>query len=905
MAKQQISNGNGNGILLNSPTSPSTSQLSGTLPSPPLSPRVSEGQTKVQGLLIPTDRNRDELESKWLPRLGRLRVLKEVVLTGYSLFSLRTWYLSRTHWSLSIVTQTGKPTEQVSVYLIVPSLELSEHAGMLELASAIQSLSNETHATPRKTDYGTLLVATPSAFGQDAFPIPGGDFRQARPYLVVNTDLRRLGCGGRAAMGMERPISTVRRKFIELYRLPAPPSAQTTVSPTTSPTRSTDGFNSPHPILSDPFTGMLTEMVRLVQAALAIWGLYGPDREEQEIDGLFCDETKAAIFGWRRLMGMEHEESMRLEKETSGGCIDPKTLAALLGSITSVRYQLAALGVEKLPKDPFTSVKRFLHAWQSHQVMVGRGADKVRFLTVASIRALHTHYLNERTRSPADALKVHRLLAHATSSLSANLKGGAAEDTPLRKREHHLRFSRDSLPEDSDNESGVGLIVPEGQVGPVAPPDVITTDLEAYTKGILKSREKDWDVMGARRVAELWNGHTAENFGSAKRSHSRGMLRRRTASHDPVGNDDASDGSGPKGAFEKIARTGHALRGGFGLVSRRNTAYETSDSDTGAGPGPNSLKQSLIRRKQNTVPTVIEPWLSTSPSLNMSMRNLDRSGTRPAFLSATSRPASKRPSINTNMSGDASDAISRVSHRTASPSEDRASFVARSMSDRALAWRDRGRTTAMLRTSSDGADVMIEEGGMEWEVVNPHGTGRGQSERYEHVELKRRHSLQDRTEYKNMRILSITDTNREHLAVDVQMCRIVLEMRERERQLATKEQELQILEKAVYTASDDLIAVHRARQQIISRLTEKAQVVQRDLQKTLDDVDDDHALQWASKKIQYYLSEDTNMNEVMWSLRDLRKRWEEARAGVRQRAEGTENGNAVQGGGGRRWYWFW
>ena len=36
------------------------------------------------------------------------------------------------------------------------------------------------------------------------------------------------------------------------------------------------------------------------------------------------------------------------QKETSGGCIDPKTLAALLSSITSTRYQLDALDVEKV-----------------------------------------------------------------------------------------------------------------------------------------------------------------------------------------------------------------------------------------------------------------------------------------------------------------------------------------------------------------------------------------------------------------------------------------------------------------------------------------------------------------------------------------------------------------------------
>jgi hypothetical protein len=45
----------------------------------------------IRGLLVPTDRTREELEDKWLPRLGKLRVDREVELAGYSLYSLRTW----------------------------------------------------------------------------------------------------------------------------------------------------------------------------------------------------------------------------------------------------------------------------------------------------------------------------------------------------------------------------------------------------------------------------------------------------------------------------------------------------------------------------------------------------------------------------------------------------------------------------------------------------------------------------------------------------------------------------------------------------------------------------------------------------------------------------------------------
>ena len=106
------------------------------------------------------------------------------------------------------------------------------------------------------------------------------------------------------------------------------------------------------------------------------------------------------------------------------------------------------------------------------------------------------------------------------------------------------------------------------------------------------------------------------------------------------------------------------------------------------------------------------------------------SASRHSFHSAASQT---RPSITTNVSYDGSDVISRRSYLFSLPDDrwdgerdgerDRGG-----MSDRAVAWLNRGRATAMLRTSSDGADVILEEGGMEWEIVNPHGTGKGQRE---------------------------------------------------------------------------------------------------------------------------------------------------------------------------------
>lgn len=391
----------------------------------------------------------------------------------------------------------------------------------------------------------------------------------------------------------------VRRKFFELYRLPAPPNTplSRTTSPTTSPTKN-DPVSpnhqaltlSPSAIISDPFSHMLLEVVKLIQACLVLWGMVS---DNVEIDGLFCDETKQGVFAWRRSMGMEHEESMRLEVgQTVDACL------LLIRDLMDRRKRAAGVSTQR-PSQRFSVRSRVLDTtstrwtWKrfpkircpTHAASCRPGMriryvildlckanleaayrpshERVEYLTVPSIRALNAHYLNERTRSP-DALKMPRLLlsgvASATSTLHANLKGGGQEDTPLRKREHHHFRTR---PEELPSDSGFNLIVPAGEAGVYAPPDIITSDLEAYTRGILKSREKDWDVMGARRIGALWSGQTELGKSKSHRRLNGGVLRKKT--HEPEA-DDGDEGS-TRGALGKISeKTGLAIKGGLGLV---------------------------------------------------------------------------------------------------------------------------------------------------------------------------------------------------------------------------------------------------------------------------------------------------------------------------------------------------
>lgn len=175
-------------------------------------------------------------------------------------------------------------------------------------------------------------------------------------------------------------------------------------------------------------------------------------------------------------------------------------------------------------------------------------------------------------------------MASATSSLHANLKGGAAEEAPVRKREHHLRFRHDNGSHEAQDairrgshstngepESGLGMIIQPGEITSVAPPDIITSDLEAYTKGILKSREKDWDVMGARRIAGLWSGHfdKLRYKQSQRRLDKSGVWRssrQSTMDGQMIAEGSHDEAQGASGARGALGKAGQALKGGFGLV---------------------------------------------------------------------------------------------------------------------------------------------------------------------------------------------------------------------------------------------------------------------------------------------------------------------------------------------------
>ena len=65
-----------------------------------------------------------------------------------------------------------------------------------------------------------------------------------------------------------------------------------------------------HPAITDPFHLMVLEIVKLIQASLAMWGLF-PYADGTGIDGMFCNDTKQAMEDWRAAVSWQEDDAVR------------------------------------------------------------------------------------------------------------------------------------------------------------------------------------------------------------------------------------------------------------------------------------------------------------------------------------------------------------------------------------------------------------------------------------------------------------------------------------------------------------------------------------------------------------------------------------------------------------------
>ena len=177
------------------------------------------------------------------------------------------------------------------------------------------------------------MVTNLSGFppGLTVVAVPDGDVRKHREDFIVNENLKRMGCSGRAGLALSYPTGATQSKFHSLYK-------------------TSDRI---------PLYGAVLELVKLCQIALILFGVLAPEYA----DGLLCDMTETGINDWWTNIGIEH-----YDLEPSDGILGPTTVAALLGLLMGARNRLSAYGAQ-MSKDPFdiTNMKRGIAHFQKSQ----------------------------------------------------------------------------------------------------------------------------------------------------------------------------------------------------------------------------------------------------------------------------------------------------------------------------------------------------------------------------------------------------------------------------------------------------------------------------------------------------------------------------------------------------------
>ena len=251
-------------------------------------------------------------------------------LTGYELYIVEQWACSRIHPTFVITTYTG--LEQNSVVVGVLSVPTNEEEWSPRLRVYLKAIT-KYHARKKETPFGTLMVTNLSGFPSalTVIAVPDGDLRKHREDFIVNENMKRMGCSGRAGLNLSPPIGATQAKFMHLY----------------------------HTSDRIPLYNAVIELVKLCQVALLLFGKLAPEYA----DGLLCDVTEQAINDWWTELGTEY-----FNIDPSDGILGPTTVAALLGMLMGARNRLNAAGAP-VAKDVFDIVntKRGIAYFQRSQ----------------------------------------------------------------------------------------------------------------------------------------------------------------------------------------------------------------------------------------------------------------------------------------------------------------------------------------------------------------------------------------------------------------------------------------------------------------------------------------------------------------------------------------------------------
>jgi len=298
-------------------------------------------------------------------------------LEGYELHIVEQWVLSRTQPTFTICTYTGDIAHSILVsVLAVPE----DQEGWSDRLRIYFNAISQSYAREKETHLGTLMVTNLSGFPSalNVISVPDGDVKGHREDFIVNENLKRMGCSGRAAMSLQYPPVSTINKFHHMYRTSE----------------------------KIPLYASVMEIVRFCQIALVLYGRL----ETTYADGLLCDITERAVSEWWNEIGIDFHNV-----EPSDGILGPTTVSALVGLIVGAYNRLKETGAP-IAKDPMdlSGMKRAITYFQKASKM-----ERSRRLDRATLDRLHRMTAN---KVEDEGLTVTRALKSTVAGLSG--KGG-------------------------------------------------------------------------------------------------------------------------------------------------------------------------------------------------------------------------------------------------------------------------------------------------------------------------------------------------------------------------------------------------------------------------------------------------------------------------------------------------
>ncbi|KAL4075844.1 hypothetical protein J3A83DRAFT_4487427 [Scleroderma citrinum] len=269
---------------------------------------------------------------RWIGCKCRFEIVVErMELTGYQVYAVEKWIVERTRPVTVLTVYTGDPSHKAGGLGFPSSLSrLPYSEAELEFTTAVQHLRKQVDARPKEIPQGTLMVTSLAHFRSDytIVHIPDGDFLAVQDKLYSNINLLRMGCSGRGAVTLDEPSEATKDRFKSKphshshSRAYSHPVASLSASPAVhemSYSNQPSVISPSHSNASQPntlatlatsrhphFTSYVLELVKILQAALAICGMFPlspPPMLGPVFDGLLCDATVDGLRKWGAEVG--------------------------------------------------------------------------------------------------------------------------------------------------------------------------------------------------------------------------------------------------------------------------------------------------------------------------------------------------------------------------------------------------------------------------------------------------------------------------------------------------------------------------------------------------------------------------------------------------------------------------